>query len=206
MRKEDSSKIIAFRPRVRKPPPESVNVEYEEVLEAPRWVQNTVYSLFSAVIGFFLVVPFLSGDDGSDPIYLIISLVFAMIAWVVHLFFTLKIRMDPEQIQFGFYLFAKKIPYDNIVDCSVIRYKVVDYLGWGIRKGREGITMYNVPGDQQIAVKLVVREEDGRKEYAFSAKRPQVICKRLQIHMGQRTEKPGGMPKKPGEGVLSRNY
>jgi hypothetical protein len=43
--------------------------------------------------------------------------------------------------------------------------------------------MYNVPGDQGIAVKIVVREADKRVVYAFSARRPEVICKKIHSHL-----------------------
>ena len=82
----------------------------------------------------------------------------------------------------------KKILYHEILDCMVIRYKMTDFMGWGVRKGHDGCTMYNVPGDQQIAVKIVVVDKErNRKEFAFSAKRPQVICKKIQAHLFEAT-------------------
>ncbi len=205
MKKEDSSKIIAFRPRIRKPSPgnqDKAEIEYEETLQVPRWVRTSLYSLFALVICYFLFSPFIK-EGSSDPVFLLLALVFALVAWMLHLFLTMKITLTSEEVQFGFYLFNKKIPYGRIVDCSVIRYNIMDFLGWGVRKGTNGITMYNIPGDQQIAVKLLVREEnDERKEYAFSSKRPQVVCKKLQMHLFQ------GPPKKEKttqkkEGTLS---
>jgi hypothetical protein len=130
-----------------------------------------------------------------------------MVVWVIHLFFTLNITLESEGIQFGFYLFSKKIPYERIVDCSVIRYNIMDFMGWGVRKGMNGITMYNVPGDQQIAVKLLVREKDDvRKEYAFSAKRPQVVCKKLQMHVYKGPPRTERRKKEKKEGSLSSNH
>ena len=88
------------------------------------------------------------------------------------------------------YIFSKEIPYGDILDCMVIRYKWTDFIGWGIKRGPDGCTMYNVPGDQQIAVKIIVMDEESkRKEYAFSAKRPQVISKKVQTHI---YDMPGG--------------
>ena len=43
--------------------------------------------------------------------------------------------------------------------------------------------MYNVPGDQGVAVKIIVREGDKRRVYAFSARRPEVICKKIQSYL-----------------------
>ncbi len=208
MKREDSSKIIAFRPRIKKPPQDSrkeTDIEYEETLRVPQWIRVTVYLVFSVIIGVFLFAPFFT-QGKSDPVHLLLCLVFAVIALVVHVFLTLKIRMNAEGIRFGFYIFNKQIDYENIIDCSVVRYNIMDYLGWGVRKGREGATMYNIPGDQQIAVKLIVRdEEDGRAEYAFSAKRPQVICKKLQAHLYQKSKTADPAKNKEG-GLSSNNY
>jgi len=198
MKKQDpASKVIAFRPRPQhqqKPPGDerqktADSIEYEETLGVPPWVRYILYAVFALIIGYFVFAPFVSNGQG-DATFLLLALVFALVAWTVHLFLTLKVTLTSDAIRFGFYLFSTKIPYKQIVDCSVIRYNLMDYLGWGVRKGPTGITMYNLPGDQQIAVKILVRDEDDqRKEYAFSAKRPQVICKKLQAHMFQGPER-----------------
>jgi len=188
MRKSGDSKIIEFRPRVRKPPEqkkEGLSVEYQETIQVPRWLRWILYSFFVMIISYFLITPFATGRS-NDPTYLLVALVFGLVGWMIHLFLTLKVRLTSEGITFGFYLFSKTIPYERIVDVSVMRYNIMDFMGWGIRKGMNGLTMYNLPGDQQIAVKLLVREEeDERKEYAFSSKRPQVVCKKIQMHLFQ---------------------
>lgn len=209
MKENDPSKIIAFRPRVRKPPQPKQGggaVEYEEIIQVPRWVRIALYSFFALIIAYFLIAPYVT-HRSSDPAYLLVALVFGLVAWMIHLFLTLKVHMTSEGITFGFYLFSKKIPYDRIVDCSVMRYNVMDFMGYGIRKGMNGITMYNIPGDQQIAVRVLVREEeDQRKEYAFSSKRPQVVCKKIQMHLyrGPTSREDKKEPRK--EGTLSSNH
>jgi len=199
MEQKSSSKIINLKPRIRKPPPpkrDSHPVEYEESLKAPKWLRLSIYALFIFVIAFFLFSPFIRHGEG-DLMYLLLSLVLAGIAWVIHIFLTLTTKMTSDGIQFGFYSFSKYIPYEDITDCSVLRYKVIDYIGWGIRKGRDGTTMYNILGDHQIAVKVMVREKDGtQKVFAFSAKRPQVICKKIQAHITPRAGKVKMRPRK----------
>jgi len=188
MHKSERSKVIAFRPRVRKPTEQKPNgdgIEYQETIEIPRRIRIALYTLFGLVILYFLISPILS-QRPHDPVYLLLALVFGLVAWVVHLFLSLRVKLTSETITFGFYLFNKTIPYNQIVDCSVIRYNLLDFMGWGIRKGTDGVTLYNIPGDQRIAVKIRVREEeDQRKEYAFSSKRPQVVCRKIQTHLYQ---------------------
>ena len=207
LKNEGSSKIIAFKPRLRKPHFEAKgnnNIEYEEILKAPKWLQVSIYSLFAFVIGFFLLHPFITHGE-SNLMYLILSLVLAACAWIIHLFLTLKTTLTSKGMKFGFYSFSKYIAYDEIAECSVMRYNVMDFIGWGIRKGRDGITMYNILGDQQIAVKVIVREQDGsRKTYAFSAKRPQVISQKIQSHIVQESKKLKVPLKKEGKIVSSR--
>jgi hypothetical protein len=199
MKKNPSSKVIELKPRIRKPPPpkrDPTGIEYEEELVAPRWLRVSVYSLFIFVIAFFLFSPFIRDGEG-DPMYLLLSLVLAGIVWVIHIFFTLRTTLTSEGVKFGFYSFSKFISYDDITDCSVMRYNVMDFIGLGIRKGRDGVTMYNILGDQQIAVKVMVREKDGiKKVFAFSAKRPQVICRRIQAHITPQAKKIKMRPKK----------
>ena len=189
MKKNRSSKVIHFKPRSQastKPPESSDDperTEYEETLSAPSWLRLGSLGFFILVIGFFLLQPFLA-EGTNDGMNLLLCLVFALVAWFVQIFLSMKISLTNKGIKFGFYLFSKKLDYRDILDCMVIRYKLTDFLGWGVRKGYDGCTMYNVPGDQQIAVKIVVVDgEQNRKEFAFSAKRPQVICKKIQAHL-----------------------
>jgi len=204
MRKNTPSKIIPLKPRhqrapePREPEDEAEVVEYEETIAAPPWLRMTILSVFLVIIGFFLVFPFVS-EGTSDVTHLFLALVFAAILWVIEIFLSLKVTITSKGLQFGFYLFSKKIFYQEIVDCSVMRYKMTDFLGWGIRKNDEGCTLYNVPGDQRIAVRVVVVDErNDRKQYAFSAKRPQVICKKVQTHLfGSQEEKKS--PEKPSQ-------
>ena len=54
--------------------------------------------------------------------------------------------MANTRLQLGFYSFSKKVLYRGLLDCSVNRYNMTDFLGWGIRKGGDGCTLCNNPG------------------------------------------------------------
>lgn len=191
MRNNSSSKIIPLKPRrQRMPEPRASQeepevVEYEETISAPSWLRIAVFLGFLGIIGFFLVYPFVS-EGSNDLSHLFLALMFALVLWLAEIFLSMKICVTNKGLQFGFYLFSKKLSYDEIVECSVMRYRLADFLGWGLRKSAAGCTLYNVPGDQRIAVRVVVADNSGgKKEFAFSAKRPQVICKKIQSHLSE---------------------
>jgi len=157
-------------------------LEYEELLKAPLWVRIPVHVVFLGLIGFLLLYPIFD-ELANDLLNLSLAIVFLVILWMLRIFLALRVSVFSTGIQFGFYLLSKRFAYSDILDCRPFRYELSDYLGWGIRKGADGSILYNVPGDRGIAVKLTVREKDERRVYAFSAKRPEVICKRVGSYL-----------------------
>jgi hypothetical protein len=184
MKKDSSSKIIDLKPRPRSTArSKGLNkIEYQETLSAPLWLRVVVYGFFGLMIGFYLLSP-MWDTESNDVLNLSLCLVFVFVLWVLHIFLSLRVTLSARGIQFGYYLLAKQFKYTDVLSAEVFRYQLGDYLGWGIRKGTDGSIMYNVPGDQGISVKIVVREADKRVVYAFSARRPEVICKKIQSHL-----------------------
>lgn len=184
MKKDSSSKIIDLKPRHRSSTRSkgSGTIEYQEVLSAPLWVRIIVYGFFGIMIGFYLLSP-IWDVESNDALNLALCLVFVFVLWVLHIFLSLKVVLSARGIRFGYYLLSKQFKYTDILSAQVLRYQLGDYLGWGIRKGTDGSIMYNVPGDQGVAVKIVVREGDQRRVYAFSARRPEVIVKKIQSYL-----------------------
>jgi hypothetical protein len=184
MKKDSSSKIIDLKPRSRSSarPKGLSKIEYQEMLSAPLWLRVVVYGFFGIMIGFYLLSPVWDAES-NDVLNLSLCLVFAFVLWVLHIFLSLRVTLSAKGIRFGYYMLSKQFKYADVLNAEVFRYQLGDYLGWGIRRGTDGSIMYNVPGDQGIAVKIVVREADQRRVYAFSAKRPEVICKKIQSHL-----------------------
>jgi hypothetical protein len=184
MKKDSSSKIIDLKPRSRSSARSKglSKIEYQETLSAPLWLRVLVYGFFGTMIGFYLLSP-IWDTESNDVLNLSLCLVFVFVLWVLHIFLSLRVTLSAKGIQFGYYLLSKQFKYTDVLSAEVFRYQLGDYLGWGIRKGTDGSIMYNVPGDQSIAVKIVVREADKRVVYAFSARRPEVICKKIQSHL-----------------------
>lgn len=157
-------------------------LEYEEVVTAPMWIRILVYGVFLFLIGFLVMYPQFD-ELANETLNLSLAAVFLVILLLVRLFLSLRISVFSTGIQFGYYLLNKHFKYSDILDCRPYRYDLSDYLGWGIRKGADGSVLYNVPGDRGMAVRLTVREHDERRVYAFSAKRPEVISKRVSRHL-----------------------
>jgi len=184
MKKDPSPNIIDLKPRSRSSARSKgpSNIEYQETLSAPLWLRVVTYGFFGIMICFYLLSP-IWDTESNDLLNLSLCLVFVFVLWVLHIFLSLRITLSAKEIRFGYYLLAKKFKYSDVLNAEVFRYQLGDYLGWGIRKGTDGSIMYNVPGDQGISVKIVVREADKRVVYAFSARRPEVICKKIQSHL-----------------------
>jgi len=157
-------------------------LEYEEVVTAPLWIRLLVYGVFLFLIGFLVLYP-LFDELANETLNLSLAAVFLAILLMVRLFLSLRVSVFSTGIQFGYPLLNKRFRYSDVLDCRPYRYDLSDYLGWGIRKGADGSVLYNVPGDRGMAVRLTVREHDERKVYAFSAKRPEVISKRVSRHL-----------------------
>ncbi len=160
----------------------ATNIEYEETLNAPKPFVITVICFFGSLILFFLFYPFLTAEALSSG-NLFLSLLFVIILWIVLVFCSLKVTLYSHELEFGFYMLTKRFNYVDILKCEAFQYQMRDYLGWAIRKSPDGSTMYNVIGDKNMAVKIVVREDNETKEYAFSAKRPEVIVKKINTHI-----------------------
>jgi len=184
MKKDPSPKIIDLKPRPRSPARSkgSSKIEYQEIQAAPLWLRVLVYGFFGIMIGFYLLSPIWDAES-NDVLNLALCMVFVFILWILHIFLSLRVTLTAKGIRFGYYLLSKEFRYTDVLSAEIFRYQLGDYLGWGIRKGTDGSIMYNVPGDQGIAVKIVVREGDLRRVYALRARRPEVICKKIQSHL-----------------------
>ena len=184
MKRDSPSKIIDLKPRPRSSSRSKGpgNIEYQEILSAPLWLRVAVFGFFGIMIGFYLLSP-IWDTESNDVLNLSLCLVFVFVLWVLHIFMSLRVTLSAKGVRFGYYLLSKEFKYTDVLNAEVFRYQLGDYLGWGIRKGTDGSVMYNVPGDQGIAVKVVVREADQRRVYAFSARRPEVICKKIHSHL-----------------------
>jgi len=95
-------------------------------------------------------------DAGLAAVFGFVALLHILL---VLLFLTARLttRIDREAVIFRFFPFhlrEKRITWDRVAACRVIRYNPVgDYGGWGIKVGRKG-KAYNVSGDRGVILEL----------------------------------------------------
>jgi len=155
------------------------DIQYLEIISSPVWVRASVYGFFSVLIIFFLFFPLWSQEPDS-PTNLLLCIVFALSLLAFVNFFSLRIALYKEKIQFGYYLFSKQFEYLNIKSCETVQFQSSDFFSIGPKEGPDNAMCYTVPGSPHYGVKLVVQEEDYENVYLFSSKRPEVISKKLQ--------------------------
>jgi hypothetical protein len=97
---------------------------------------------------------------------------FAFAALVLGLVQTVRVAVEGMDLIVGFKLFRRRIPLHTIDRVSPVRYRWLQWGGWGIRY-RWGAVLYNVPGDQGRAVELTLRNG---KKVLFSARDPEAVC------------------------------
>jgi len=185
MKKIEPSKVVLLKPHLdtsESTAEEDTKVLYAENISSPISLRILIYGFFFILVSFFIVFPFLE-KEANHSLHLFLCMVFTAVAWIIHIFLSMKISMYRTRLQFGFFIFSKKVPYYDIMSATVHRFKFFDAVGLGVRKGFDDSMIFTVPGTPLRAVKISVLEEDGtRSEIIFSAKRPEVICKKIQAY------------------------
>jgi len=163
-------------------------IEYFEIISSPKWMRLSFYIIFIILIGFFLFFPLWSQEpDNPTNLFLCIVFTFALLAFIN--FFSLRITIFSNRIQFGFYLYNKQFEYKEIKSCEIIQYPQSDYFNIGPKDGPNGATYYTVPGQHQQGIKIIVSENNSESAYVFIAKRPEVVYKRILAKIPQETLK-----------------
>lgn len=94
----------------------------------------------------------------------LLSLPLLAVIWL--LFGVLRVTVSEQSVDVKLGLFGPKIPMRSIESVLAMDYKWSSVGGWGIRKAPGG-WMYNMPGDGGRAVKIVWRDEAGKKKITY---------------------------------------
>ncbi|MFO0611371.1 MAG: hypothetical protein U0414_02200 [Polyangiaceae bacterium] len=94
------------------------------------------------------------------PLMILPSVLFILPLWL--LFSVLRVTVTATHVHIQYGLFGPKIPLEAITACEGVAYDWKKYGGFGIRRGADGSTAYNMMGDQGRAVKLTWMDERGR--------------------------------------------
>ena len=106
----------------------------------------------------FLVI-LISGFIGRQLLQDAIAKIVVVIVFLLNLlvlvsFRELSIEVDAEFFKFGFGKFSKRIPLNLIESVEIGEYKFLNYLGYGIRYGRDKTLAYAPRGGQGLKIKI----------------------------------------------------
>lgn len=88
----------------------------------------------------------------------------------------LKIELTPEQIIFGFAPFRRRYYLSQIEKAEISNYEFKNYLGYGIRIGRDGTLGYVPRSGRGLKIKVRGR----RREYFFVCNKPEELKKLIE--------------------------
>jgi hypothetical protein len=142
------------------------------------------YAVFVFLIPILVVfgIPFLEELpellEGKRALFIGIGIL--LIFLFILLFAQIRVRLCSTYMVFGFPFIGKKVMYKDILSFEPVIYSWKDFGGWGIRKGKDGSIIYNIPGDKGKAVRLVINENGREKVFLFSAKEPEAVCQKIR--------------------------
>lgn len=120
------------------------------------WVMTAVL----AALSLTSVVPVVMGAPGAW-LGMAVTLPLMFVLWV--LFAVLRVTVSEGSVKVQYGLFGPTIPIAAIESAEATTYRWARYGGWGIRRGPDGEWLYNMPGDQGRAVRVVWRDAKGRR-------------------------------------------
>ena len=145
-----------------------MNIIYKE--KVPTYAFVTAILLVTCLILLIILMSQFTSKpialDFGGKIILLIVLIFNVI--VLFYFRELTITVTESRILFGFGRFRKKFYTGNIESIKVDEYKFSNYLGYGIRYGRDKSIGYVPRGGKGLRMKF----KNEKRAYFFSTARP----------------------------------
>ena len=105
----------------------------------------------------------------GELLALAIALPLLAMIWV--LFSVLRVTVSAGVVAVQYGVFGPQIPVAAIELCEATTYDWKKFGGWGIRRGRAGEWLYNMPGDGGHAVRIVWRDRNGRRRVTLIGSR-----------------------------------
>jgi len=142
------------------------------------------YPLITAIVGItvliFLILaiaPFFGKFLQITPtVQFILIFVILLDAIALISFNKLTIILTDTHFSFGFGKFSKKVALKDIVNVQPGEYKFSNYLGYGIRVGRDNTIGYTPRGGKGIIVTI----KDDRHGYFISTANPESLCSAIK--------------------------
>lgn len=151
--------------------PEAGEVVYREAHRFGAWLPLLIVLEVILMLGLLLV------GIAMGLWYLI---VFPCLVFVLFIAAYLNLRVllfevTGTEVRFGFGLIRKRFPVSAILSCEPYELQFKNYLGYGVRYGRDGTVAYNTRSGPGI--KMVV--EGQKKPYVVSLDDPGAACRLL---------------------------
>ncbi len=136
---------------------------------------------------------------GSGSLFgLLFGVPLVLVTWLM--FSVLRVTLSAGSINVQYGMFGPEIPISAIESVETTRYDWKQFGGWGIRRGRGGEWIYNMPGDGGRAVRVVWRDAKGRRHVTLiGTPRAERLAEQVQV---ARAALPGGPQRRalaPGE-------
>ncbi len=133
--------------------------------------------LFMLPVLIALGLPFVDPLAGFGPWF---ALPLFFVAWAI--FSTLRVVVSEAQVHIQYGLFGPKIPVASITKAEAVDYKWTEYGGYGIRKGFDGTTAYNLIGDKGRGVRIHWRDDKGKvKKVLISSAHPEKVAAAIAL-------------------------
>ena len=110
MKKNEQSKVVLLKPHLDTPEStyaEDEKILYAESISSPIALRFVIYGFFVILVSFFIVFPFLE-KEADHSLHLFLCMVFTAVAWIIHIFLSMKVSLYRNRLQFGFFIFSKK--------------------------------------------------------------------------------------------------
>lgn len=136
---------------------------------APRWMQLLLGS--TALVGVALLfTPAWASALVMIPV--------GVVLWA--LFSVLRVSVSEGAVSIQYGLFGPTIPTTAIESVEAVDYDWKRFGGWGIRLGRDGEWLYNMPGDHGRAVRIVWRDGTKRKVTLVGTPHPEAAVAAIE--------------------------
>lgn len=135
------------------------------------------FLLLTLFFGIFIAVLVIDLVRPISRLYLIFPITCILLFALVYLNFRrLLFEVTESHVRFGFGLIKKEFLRSDITFCEPYELTFKNYLGYGIRFGRDGTVAYNTRNGK--GVKMVVNGQ--KKPYVVSVDDPEHVCGLLQ--------------------------
>ncbi len=148
-----------------------MNIQYQE--KVPAYVFVFVMLLVSCLIFLTALVSQFTSKAVplTMPAKIILGIVLLLSVVVLISFRELVITVTENQIILGFGYFKKKFYLGNIEKIEISEYKFSNYLGYGIRYGRDKTIGYTPRGGKGLKIKF----KKEKRAYFFISERPEEL-------------------------------